>query len=418
MKILILTDAFPPEDNAGAEQMSFRLAQKYQEAGHLVTILTTTRKKEAVGEDNYQGLRVIRVYCQFIRRLQAYRAIYNFSTTNFLRKFLRKENFDIVHAHNVHMAFSYRGLKVIKKFRMPLILTLHDCQTVCYKKFDCFYRREDLNNPPTADYKIDNWKCFKCQKKRFFPLRNFLIRRILNKIPDRVIAVSWELKQLLEINGIKANGVIHNGLAFKDFAVGDEKVKNFKEKYSLAGRRVVLFGGRISEAKGGRQLVETMKLVSEKESKAILLILTNKDDKCSIFLKARAEELGIEILISGWLSGEDLIAAYHSADLVVTPSICFDTFGLMNIEAMVCRKPVITSCFGGGKEIVADGESGYVVNPFNIKNFSDKILEILTREDLAKKMGERGREIVREKFTMEKAINDYLEIVKDLTIKK
>ncbi len=86
MKILILSDAFPPENNAGAEQMSFKLAMEYKKAGHEAAVLTTTRKREMVGDNDFHGLRVTRFFCGFARRGQAYRALYNPGAIKFLKE--------------------------------------------------------------------------------------------------------------------------------------------------------------------------------------------------------------------------------------------------------------------------------------------------------------------------------------------
>lgn len=414
MKILILSDGFLPENRAGAEQVSFRLAKKYKEAGHEVTVLTTTRKKEMIGESRYQGLRVIRFFCRFTSRWQAYRALYNPLIIRSLKEILKNNKFDIVQAHNIHLCFSYYSLRVIKKFAIPLVLTLHDCMAVCYKKFDCFYDRNDLDNPPRMDYKVHFLRCLRCQKKRYFPLRNILIRHFLNTYPDKVVAVSTELKKLLKTNRIRIDDVIYNGVDIDNFETSEQKVQDFKNRFFLAGKKIVLFGGRMTAAKGGGQVLKAMELVCKKDPRAWLVVLAEKDDIYSKFLVDQAKKAGINILITGWLEGEDLIVAFRCCDLVVTPSIYLDAFGLMNIEAMACKRPVITSCFSGGKEIVKDGVSGYVINPFDSNNFSTKITNILTNETLAKRMGDAGFAVLKEKFSLKNQVKEYITLFSGL----
>ncbi|NQU77590.1 glycosyltransferase, partial [Candidatus Falkowbacteria bacterium] len=410
MKILVLSDAFPLENNGGAEKMSYKLAKKYQEAGHEVAVLTTTRKKELVGESEFDGLRVTRFFSWFARRFNAYRTLYNPRAIKVLKNFLSENKIDAVHAHNIHICFSYWSLKVIKKMGIPLVLTVHDCQPVCYRKFDCFYKRTDHSNPPVIDYKIKLGKCFRCQKLRFFPLRNRLVRYFLNKYPTKVVAVSEELSKLLRFNGIRVNEVIHNGIEVGSFRASEDEVKSFRDRFSLHGKKIVLFGGRLSDAKGGEQLLLAMKLVCAKMPEAKLLVTTSKDDYSKALIK-RAQEAGIDIAVTGWLEGADLIASYAASDLVVAPSTCFDTFGLRNVEGMAASKPIITSCFGGGKEIVLDGETGYVINPFDILGFSEKILEVLKDKNRAGKMGAGGFERAREKFDLNNKALEYIKLL-------
>ncbi len=285
---------------------------------------------------------------------------------------------------------------------------------VCYKKFDCFYDLKDFSNPPAKDYKIHASKCFICQKRRYFPLRNILIRHFLNQYADKIVTVSNELKKLIETNGIRVSKVIYNGVDADNFKISEGKILDFRERFSLENKKIVLFGGRMTKVKGGGQLLEAMELVCKKESSFWLLILAKKEDEYVKLLIDKAKGSGINILVTGWLEGEDLIAAFNSADLVVTPSIYLDAFGLMSIEALACKKPVITSCFSGGKEIVVQGEDGYIVNPFDIAEFARKILSILGDDKLAQKMGNIGWETVKEKFELEKIAREYLEIMEQI----
>ena len=57
----------------------------------------------------------------------------------------------------------------------------------------------------------------------------------------------------------------------------------------------------------------------------------------------------------------------------MTPSICFDTFGLVSLEAMEMKKPVVATSFGGSKEVIEDGVTGFIENPFDVAAYADKI---------------------------------------------
>ena len=93
--------------------------------------------------------------------------------------------------------------------------------------------------------------------------------------------------------------------------------------------------------------------------------------------------------------------AFNSADIFVSPSVCFDSFPTVNLEAMACKKPVITSCFGGSREVVVDNSTGYIINPFDIDNFANKIIDLLTDPSKAKSFGEKGYDRLVSNFTLE-----------------
>ena len=158
-----------------------------------------------------------------------------------------------------------------------------------------------------------------------------------------------------------------------------------------------------------------MKNVVKAEPDAILLLAGRIDGEMKEILDFAAG-LGIDknIITAGWLSGEELKAAYHAADAVAVPSICFDSFPTMILEAMACKKPVIATSFGGSREMVLDGETGYIVNPFDTENMAGKIADLLRNPEKALTFGEAGYERVKNEFNLEKTTNNYLDWFKNL----
>ena len=124
-----------------------------------------------------------------------------------------------------------------------------------------------------------------------------------------------------------------------------------------------------------------------------------------------AARLGVQdrVVSSGWLDGEDLQAAYAATDVFATPSICFDTFGLVNLEAMEHGKPVVATSFGGSPEVVRDGATGFVENPFDVEAFSARVATLLRDPLLRARMGAAGRERLLERFTIDRLTAEYLE---------
>jgi glycosyltransferase involved in cell wall biosynthesis len=93
----------------------------------------------------------------------------------------------------------------------------------------------------------------------------------------------------------------------------------------------------------------------------------------------------------------------------VTPSICFDTFGLVNLEAMEHAKPVVATSFGGSPEVVQDGVTGFVANPFDLGAFSDAIARLLADPDLRARMGAAGRARLEAHFLIPRLAGEFLE---------
>jgi glycosyltransferase involved in cell wall biosynthesis len=103
--------------------------------------------------------------------------------------------------------------------------------------------------------------------------------------------------------------------------------------------------------------------------------------------------LGVEDKVGmvGWVDKKDVNKFYRDSSMVVIHSIWTENFGMVAVEAMSQGKPIIVSKFTGGlKEHVKDGVNGYCVNVKNIKEFSSRIIEILSDGKKLKKFSEKS----------------------------
>lgn len=383
MKILILADDFLTEGGGGASAIAFDMAKGLAEKGEEVLVFTTTRKKEEEGKEKKNGFVIEKVFSNYKEKWRGYVCVYNFFVLRKLKKTLRDFRPEIVHAHNIHKNISYASLKAAKKSGAKVFITMHDVMSFTYGKLKTEkYLKTAIEGKP--NYRVTFLENLKKAKKRFNPLRNFLIRYYL-KYADKILAVSSALKEALRQNGISGAEVLYNGIEIIEF---EKEIKNFELKERmrmLEGKKVVLFGGRLSEAKGIKQIKQAMKKVKEEIPEAELAAFGGEVK---------------EIFSFGWVKREELGNIYKRADLIVTPSVCFDSFPTVNLEAMIFEKPVVATIFGGSKEAVKDGKTGYIVNPFNTDELALKIEIILRDEKIRDEMGKRGKERVEELFSL------------------
>ena len=96
-------------------------------------------------------------------------------------------------------------------------------------------------------------------------------------------------------------------------------------------------------------------------------------------LLALALRLGVReaVVEAGWLNGAQLRAAYELSAVVATPSLCFESFGLLNLEAMAASKPVVASMWGGPSDVVEDGVTGFLVNPLQVGALAERLERVL-----------------------------------------
>jgi len=81
---------------------------------------------------------------------------------------------------------------------------------------------------------------------------------------------------------------------------------------------------------------------------------------------------------------------------------------MLNLEAMEYSKPVVATSFGGCPEVVADGLTGFVANPFEIEVFAERIARLLRDPELAGRMGAAGRARLEEHFTIPRLADEFL----------
>jgi glycosyltransferase involved in cell wall biosynthesis len=362
--------------------------------GHQVQVLSTRRGKAAEADIEVDGVRVHRLHVDYPARWQAYLSLYNPAVSRAVKAYLRDSKADVVHAHNVHATLTYQSLRQAHGMRIPVVLTVHDTMSVTYQKYDEFINPSKLEIPERFDYRVSAMSQMRKQRLRYFPLRNAIIRRLVSTSVDAMISPSRELLEVLRANGISARRMIHiaNGIDAEAFESSADEQVAFRATHDLVGRRVILLAGRINKAKGGLQMLRALPRIVEAVPDVILLILSPPggygDEMMSI-----AESLGIRqtMRFAGWLSGRELAVAFGAADVLVTPSVYFDNFPTVNIEAMAAGTPVVATCYGGSREAVIDGETGSVVNPYDVEALAGRVIELLSNDELRAQVGARAR---------------------------
>lgn len=408
MKILFLQDDFPPQSFGGAGISTYELAAGMKEAGHDVFVITACRKEREAGESNYNGIKVFKVASDYPARWRAYVSLYNRPVVRRVEELLKKIRPDVVHANNIHFYLSYHCLKVANRYAKAVVFTARDAMAFNFAKLQT---RRYLEN---FDCRVTWRDHIKQARKRWNPFRNFFIKRYLG-YADKIFALSESLKGALVQNGIKNVEVMGNGIDIRGWNVGADMMACFREKFGLFNKKVILFGGRLSGAKGGEKAIEALALITKEAPDAVLLVVGSVDWYARV-MKERAEKLGVKknLVFTGWIGREEIKAAYAASDVVLMPSICLDAFGRVNIEAMASKKPVVGTCYGGTPEIVVDGLTGYIVNPLYPEQIAEKTLDLLGNSKKAEKFGQAGYERVKTNFNLEDVVKKYVAAYKEI----
>jgi glycosyltransferase involved in cell wall biosynthesis len=408
MRVLFLNDLSDPRIGSSVRQM-YQQARALRGLGHATLIASATQDPAEAGASEIEGCTVHKFHSDYNVRFRAWTSLDNPRVREPLRRLMSEWKPDVVHSHLIHSHLSYGALTLARAAGAGVVFTAHDVMTFCYQKLTCFHGGEAAGGT-LRDYPAHWKKCIPCQRLRYNPFRNAAIRRVLERDVDRFTVVSDELGRAISANGIRVDRTVHNAIELRPKLPTAEAVDAFRARQGLLGKRVIAIGGRLHEQKGVAQLLRMLQRLAPRFPDLRLIVMGKRDVYDREFA-GLARELGVHerVVPTGWLDGEELLCAYACVDVFVTPSICFDTFGLVNLEAMEHDKPVVATCFGGSAEVVADGTSGYIENPYDVERFSGRIAELLSDPALCERFGRAGRARLLRHFTIDRLTEEFLQ---------
>jgi len=187
-----------------------------------------------------------------------------------------------------------------------------------------------------------------------------------------------------------------------------ETVQNF-----LRGKKVLLSVGRVekwSMAKGYLETIDAVAKLRERDPALVYVIVGGGDGQALI--RERLKQIGLEpfVMLTGYVSDQELAAFYRACDIFVLPSVMIkqdqgwsegEGFGIVFIEAAYWGKPAVAVDEGGVSEAVEEGVTGLLVKPNRADELSAAIEKLLLDSELRRKMGEAARNRAREVFSYE-----------------
>lgn len=168
----------------------------------------------------------------------------------------------------------------------------------------------------------------------------------------------------------------------------------------------LIFTGSLLPKKGINQLLKAWNLVHKKLPDATLIIYGKGRTKALIKLLDQAAANTVRF--KGHVSREELHQELSKATAAIFPSYS-ECFSFAPLEAMAAGCPVINTSRSSGKELVTDYENGSLVDPDNITQIAERIMELLTDKELQKKYSENGAETIRKYFNITKSAHEHVE---------
>ncbi len=222
-------------------------------------------------------------------------------------------------------------------------------------------------------------------------------------IATSLVAVSTRVYQHTTQNeGVKQANVelIPNGVF-----IPKEKFDTRAIRQELSVEEILILSvGRITSQKGHAYLLEAIPQVLQEYSKAVFAIVG--DGPLLPDLKEQAEVLGIASAVRFLGTRDDIYRLLEAADVFVLPSIS-EGMPMALLEAMGMGVTVLASNLEGIADVVKDGEHGLLVPPAEVKSLSASIRLVLDDADLRGRLSENGRQLVLERYTVDRMCEKY-----------
>ncbi len=236
-------------------------------------------------------------------------------------------------------------------------------------------------------------------------LLRVILRWIVNQAERVIVISSFTANELKAITGREAD-VIPFGFAIEGACI--------QQTGGESGVKEILFVGRLIRRKGVQYLVEALSLI-RREVDARLIIVGEGFLKGELKRLAQEMRLGDFVSFPGKVSQEELEGHYRNCDVFVLPAIhdaSGDTEGLgvVLLEALGFKKPVVASRVGGIADIIEDGKTGLLVPEKDAQALAHAIVRILRDEKLSRALGQRGYKRVGDVFSWEKIVAGLIQI--------
>ena len=225
---------------------------------------------------------------------------------------------------------------------------------------------------------------------------NWLTKLAIKKA-KYVICVSSDVEKKIRKSGADGNNIVVVSNALN--------LEEARKKTAIAGQKAtdqkiftVVFGGTIQEQKGVLTLVKAIMLLSEKGYNLKLDLIGNCN---SMSYLNEIKSIADDEIVSICGFAENIYDYFLNADLVVLPSK-EESFGMVLLEAMYAKKPVIGSNIGGIPDIIIDGETGYLFECGDHIDLAEKIMRLYSDKTLCHTLGMNGFSRVCSVFGTEK----------------
>lgn len=359
MKILQINKYFYKK--GGAETVFFNTISLLESKGHTVIPFCLQNKKNQ--ESPYSSYFVdypeLSESNLFTKIKNVFRFIYNKQAARKIEKLIIKEKPDIAHIHLLFNSLSVSILPVLRKYNIPVVMSVHDYRLVCPAYTFTDGKGNFCEKCSTGKF----YHCItnKCSKQSFFNSTMLSLDSYFRALFIPPIAY---INKFIFVSSFSRNKHIQVNSMFKDKSVYLYNFTPTVEDTNINKGEYMLFFGRISEEKGLRTLIQSIKGLPH---------INLKIAGTGPLWDELTQENIPNVDFLGFMSGKELENCIAKASFVIVSSECYENNPMSIIEAYTLGKPVIGSNLGGIPELIVDNETGFLFKTKSVESLKNAI---------------------------------------------
>ena len=251
-----------------------------------------------------------------------------------------------------------------------------------------------------------------------------MIKAIEQSAFEKVDAVSC-ICEGLKADIIKRNILEHkifvtpNAVDIENFQPSYQRDNELEQSLNLSGKKVVAFVGTFFKYEGLAYAIDAMESIAKTRDDIHLLLVGAGNEFENLKQQVAQAKLDKFVTFVGRVPFEQVSRYYSLADVMVFPRESIRLTELVTplkpLESMAQFKPVIASDIGGHRELIVDGETGFLFPADNAAALASKIIEVIGNEILLKQISEQGLTFVREERNWLNTAKQYLPVYERLT---
>ncbi|MDI6916166.1 MAG: glycosyltransferase family 4 protein [Thermoplasmatales archaeon] len=397
--ICILTRAIPAHGTGGMEGHTLLLCKGIVKKGHNVSVITTGHPKG----DERENIEGVDIYYLKHTKPRIYSKKWWFESVKKFETLHKQERFDIVHSQSAGGYYLIKkGLN--KKYNLPFVATLHGTflNEAKTKTLQFSFRHPINSGLSLLDIFKDLYK-YIIWERAYLPSSDAIITVSQKLIPHLKNYYPIDSRKVFPIlNGIDTN-------KFSPSMDGDD----VRMKYGVNTKKMILCVGRVEREKGFQNVIYSLPKIL-RGANAVLLIVGVGPYMDS--LKVQVKNLGIDgnVIFTGEVLDNDLPKYYSASDVFVAPSIRVEGLPLVVLEAMASGKTVIASNIGGIPDVIENWKDGILVPAGDTKALTESVMKVLMEKEISNKIKKNARRKILEKFSVEKMVDETINVYKSL----